>query len=296
MGRRGTAPDCSRGGWGVHGLGGQSNRVRRRCDCNQCRAGVRSSALSPDFTGFEVRFTLAKMVARVGAINQAARYSLLVFSSLLALYLICRIQTPFDSELLLPTTISVLREGNFDLDEYAPAVSQVSHGLRKANGHLYNEYPLGPALVAVPFVALTDLTARTTTSIAQEFQLRVPRWAKRWGYHFDSTGDINIDFWNRPQQVIASLLVALTGAFVFLLSLPFLSPPRALLLTAVFGVATPALSSASRALWQHAPSMLFLTLTLWFLLLARKRPAWLACAGVAVALSYLMRPTNSISV
>src|SRR5260370_35055997 len=42
--------------------------------------------------------------------------------------------------------------------------------------------------------------------------------------------------------------------------------------------------------------MLFLTLSLCFLLLARKRTAWFACAGLTVALSYLMRRTNSISV
>jgi hypothetical protein len=154
---------------------------------------------------------------------------------------------------------------------------------------------LGPALVALPFIGLIDLTARAITPMA-DFQLPVPRWATRWRHHFDSTGDINVDFWIRPQQRIAAFLVALTAAFLFLLSLQFLSPVRALLLAAVVGVATPALSTASRALWQHAPSMLFLTLTLWFLLLARKRTAWLAWAGLTVALSYLMRPTNSISV
>src|SRR6266849_1973850 len=69
-----------------------------------------------------------------------------------------------------------------------------------------------------------------------------------------------------------------------------------LLVALLFAIGTSALSTASRALWQHGPSMLFLAGALLCLVRADTSSRWLAPAGVCLALGYLMRPTNSISV
>jgi hypothetical protein len=53
----------------------------------------------------------------------------------------------------------------------------------------------------------------------------------------------------------------------------------------------PAWSVASRAVWQHGPSMLMLSLALYLLLLAK--PWSIPMASVPVALAYTLRPINS---
>jgi hypothetical protein len=60
----------------------------------------------------------------------------------------------------------------------------------------------------------------------------------------------------------------------------------------LFAFATPAWSTASRALWQHGGSMLLLTLALLAFFKAEKNSSWLVVAGVALAFSMVIRPTN----
>jgi hypothetical protein len=55
-------------------------------------------------------------------------------------------------------------------------------------------------------------------------------------------------------------------------------------------------STASRALWQHGPSVLFLSLALYLLLLANKYPINFPIIGMILGYAYLIRPTNSLEV
>ena len=219
-----------------------------------------------------------------------------LFFSLLGFYVFCPIKTPYDSQLFLPTAVSLLREGNLDLDEYGPNFGHVTHGLRRAGGHVYNDYPVGPALVALPFIAVADLTFRMSGPLLR-LHPATARLVDRWRHHFDTVSDLNLDFWNTPQLVIASIIVAFTAVIMYLILLHFLPRRRVLLLTLMFALATSALSTASRALWQHGPSMLFLALTLFALVRASpggRTP--LALAGSFVAAAYVMRPSNAVSV
>ncbi|WIG94340.1 hypothetical protein [Myxococcus sp. SDU36] len=206
------------------------------------------------------------------------------------------VYTPFDSKLTLPTTLSLLREGNLDLDEYAPTFESYRHGLYERDGHLYNYFPLGPSLAAVPMVVLVDGFVRLATPVGTLH----PSLAKplaHWRHIYDATGSVDLDAWNGPQRLFASALTALAGVVMFVLGTALhLSRQRALLLAAVFVFCTPLLSTASRALWQHGPSLLCLTGVLLCLIRAREAPRHLAWAGVALALAYVMRPTNSLSV
>ncbi|NOJ78037.1 hypothetical protein [Myxococcus xanthus] len=206
------------------------------------------------------------------------------------------VYTPFDSKLTLPTTLSLLREGNLDLDEYAPTFKSYRHGLYERDGHLYNYFPLGPSLVAVPMVVLVDGFVRLATPVGTLH----PALAKplaHWRHIYDATGGVDLDAWNGPQRLFASALTALAGVVMFMLGTALhLSRQRALLLAAVFVFCTPLLSTASRALWQHGPSLLCLTLVLLSLVRAREAPRHVAWAGIPLALAYVMRPTNSLSV
>ena len=98
------------------------------------------------------------------------------------------------------------------------------------------------------------------------------------------------------EAVVASFIVALTAAVLFLIARRWLTNKQAAALTLVFAFCTPAWSSASRGLWQHGPSMLMLTLTIAALLSARERPHMAQYAGLPLAISYAVRPTNAIAV
>src|SRR6266849_1966923 len=177
----------------------------------------------------------------------------LLFVGLLIFYVACPVNTPFDSAWYLPTALSILKEGKVNIDEYAPTFHQ-GHGTIQVNGHWYNDYPLGPALVALPFVAAAELLFRGLAPFSA-LSPKIARWVDRWRYRSCATGEINLDFWNIPQRVIASILVSIAAVLMFLIASQSLSRPRALLLTLVFALGTSALSTATRALWQHGPSM-----------------------------------------
>ncbi|MDC0712386.1 hypothetical protein POL68_28240 [Stigmatella sp. ncwal1] len=211
------------------------------------------------------------------------------FFALLALF---PVTTPFDSKLTLLTTNSLLNEGNIELDEYTPTFKKYGHGLFEKNGHAYNYFPLGPSLTAVPMMALVD----AGVWLAQVHPT-LEKATSRWRQNRVATGEVNIDYWDDPQRLFASVLMALAGGVMYALGLQTgLSRARALLLASVFVFCTPVLSTASRALWQHGPSLLCLALMLLCLVKARTAPQWAGLAGAPLALAYVMRPTNSVSV
>ena len=100
----------------------------------------------------------------------------------------------------------------------------------------------------------------------------------------------------RFQLINASLLVAVSAGFMYLIGRHTLTMPYALLLTATYAFGTAAYSTASRAMWQHGPSMLMLSVTLWLLVMARRRPNLIPFASLPLAAAYVIRPTNSLSV
>src|SRR5262249_54869234 len=71
-----------------------------------------------------------------------------------------------------------------------------------------------------------------------------------------------------------------------------LPPAAAGLLVLIFAFGTPAWSAASRALWQHAPSMLVLALAV--VLQRRASHFWLL--GALLGVSYVIRPTNALPI
>ena len=65
--------------------------------------------------------------------------------------------TSFDSLWSIPTAFSIVKEGNTDLDEYFPITQQFQdHTVANYFGHVYNFYPIGTSLLAVPVVWLVD--------------------------------------------------------------------------------------------------------------------------------------------
>ncbi len=217
------------------------------------------------------------------------------------------VKTPWDSRWSLPTALSIVQEGNTDLVEYEPLVEHFDgYGIEWIDGKPYNLFPLGASLWAVPLVAVLDAGMRLTEGRSYRTELEEGR-----------ISDI--------EELAASLAVAWTAVLIFLCGRRLgLSRPRSLALALLLAFATPAWSTASRALWQHGPSMLCLAMALFALLRAdpdAARPAgtgprtgartppspgprtgpprtaaWLAVAGLALGSSFVVRPTNAVFV
>jgi len=173
--------------------------------------------------------------------------------------------------------ISLLREGNLDLDEfkflYADAAGRgaVPYFLHRAGAHYISNYPVMPALLATPVyvlpVALGWPHARTLANGLSETEVVGTALAK----------------------LAASFAVALSVGLVYLTLYRLADPRCALVGALVYGFATSTWSVSSQGLWQHAMSQPLLALA--FFLLLRRRPAF-AAAGAALALSVACRPTN----
>ena len=172
----------------------------------------------------------------------------------------------FDSRWSIPAARSLLRQGNTDLDEY-PRLLEANgfYAIERIDGHFYSVYPIGASLLATPVV-----------------------WA------VDTLGVRVAD--GKIEKLTASLIVALTSFLLYLVARRSLDVAGALLTTFVFAFCTGAWSTASRGLWQHGPSMLMLTLALWLITLARDRPWMIQLAGLPVAFSYVIRPSNAIPI
>jgi hypothetical protein len=178
-------------------------------------------------------------------------------------------QTDLDTRWSIHVADSLVREGNLDLDEYRALIPANDYRIQIYDGHLYNFYPIGVSVLAVPVVYLYHLVEPAKT--VEQFYVSV-------------------------EIGLASFVMALTAVIVYLTARLSLNIRRSLLCVFIFVVCTPAWSTASRALWQHGPAMLMLSLALYLMLLARQRPALAQFAGLPLAFSYVIRPINSLSI
>lgn len=182
----------------------------------------------------------------------------------------------YDSAWTIYTAMSVLH-GNTNLDEYQEIIPDGDYRIETVDGHLYSKYPIGASLIALPVLFLLDghqnsLWPRDLYEYLKHNEPGPVTWA--------------------IEKLVASLIVALTTVFVYLIATRFLDLKYSLLIAVIFAYGTSAWSTASRALWTHGPSMLMLTLTLFIVLQAKDSPRTIQWASLPLTASYAMRPTN----
>ena len=190
-----------------------------------------------------------------------------------------KVRTPYDSLWTLHTTHSLLHERNASLDEFETALAAKDYyGTSMVEGNRVYFFPHGTSLLLAPLLLATEPFLPTPDGLTLEQTLRTRVVPKL-------------------ERLYASFLVALT-AVVLLLALQLHTGELrvAVTTTLLFAFATSAWSVSSRALWAHSASMLFLSLTLWAVFAARRDTRWVKWIAVPLALSYIMRPTNSLSV
>jgi len=196
---------------------------------------------------------------------------LAVFLLVFAVHARSSVVEPTDSLWTLHTATSLLDHGDLDLDEYGPLLQRDhDYAIVHAKGHAYEYFPSGTAVLTVPILAAGRL-------LGQEPSLA------------DGPDQ-------GAQRTIASLYVAATAALLVLIGRRASGRVGVGVgIAIVFAFATSAWSTADRALWQHAPSMMLLALALLIAQRAKHRPFDFVALGILLALAYFVRPTNAVS-
>jgi hypothetical protein len=175
----------------------------------------------------------------------------------------------------VPTSYSVVHHGNVYLDDFPDLLHRTRSHTGTYHGHSYMQFPFGPSIVTAPVLALYD----------GWLHLRGSSLLSYINGHFPPD-DLEIK--------LASLYVALSTVFVCLL-LWRRTRNRALAVgvAGLFAFATSMVSTVSRALWTHAPAVLFAVIGLYLLqVFVDNGRLWAAAAsGAALGVGYFVRPT-----
>jgi hypothetical protein len=147
-----------------------------------------------------------------------------------------RVETIGDTVMVIPTAVSLVTEGNTDLDEFhrpgvwwyeAPAsdrIDGVSYFLKRSGGRLYASHPVGLAPLALPIVAASKLAGgRLDEPIVQL----------------------------RLEKLTAATLAGTTLGLFFLAALHLVRPAPALATTALLAVASAVFTTLGQNLWEH---------------------------------------------
>lgn len=198
--------------------------------------------------------------------------------------------------------MSLWNHGDTNLDEYSDQIRATDyygvecveangtvHPHKSCNGHWYNSYPIGGPFLTTPLILGAVGTMNLLKPLLAHFHASQPVIA---GF---LRGDYDIAHALIEEEVASFLLAATTVVMYFTLR-RYLPVKRAVILALLFALATSAYSVAGRAIWQHTPSMLLLAITINLLLRAEERPVLAVWAGLPVALSYTVRPTDSLFV
>jgi hypothetical protein len=204
----------------------------------------------------------------------------LLFAATFIVHALSPVTTSTDSAWTFHVAASLLREGNADLDEYRPVMDlALDYRLREIGGHIYYYYPIGTPLLVAPAVSLVNAV----------YPLSHP--ADFYTYLATHPPD---DRTARLEKVLASLFVALATAGMYGVARQSLRVRGSAAVALMFAFATSMWSTASRALWQHGPSVLLTVMAL-YIVVSKSRPAWsLIASGLVLGFAYVVRPTNSL--
>lgn len=192
-----------------------------------------------------------------------------------------------DSRWSVPVALSLIQEGDLDLDEYSPQLeTERSYLIQHVGGHIYTYHPMGTALLATPFVFMIERALILAQPVLRPIASQVRSPMVRAVLSADLVNGYPI-----VEVLISSFFTALTAAVMYLIARRFIPRTRALLLTLIFAFGTLSWSTVSRGLWAHSPSQFLLAVALLLLLLGDR---YVPAAGLPLAVAYVVRPTNVI--
>jgi hypothetical protein len=214
------------------------------------------------------------------------------------------VSTSFDSRWSVYVAMSLWQHGDTNLDEYLQTIRNNDYyaiecvspdgrvrraGPEPCEGHLYNSYPIGGPVLTAPLVIAAVGVMKLLRPLTAHYHTSQPVIAGFLHGDYDAAHPL-------IEMEVASFLLAIATVVIYFIARSFLHEKRAVILALLYALATPAYSVGGRALWQHSPSMLLLGIVILLLLRAEETPSLAAWAGLPVALSYSVRPTDSLFV
>jgi hypothetical protein len=186
-----------------------------------------------------------------------------------------RVEAIGDTSMVIPTAVSLLTEGNTDLDEFhRPEFwwyhatddarhDGVSYFVRRRGGHLYASHPVGLVPLALPVVAASRLMGGRVSEPMVQLRL---------------------------EKLTAAALAGVSLGLFFLLALHLARPVPALVTTGVLAVASGMFTTVGQNLWAHDGLILG---SLLVLLIEFRGPGWRATAlqGLICGTMPALRPT-----
>lgn len=174
--------------------------------------------------------------------------------------------------------IRILEHGDFYLDEYKPFFITNWHDpyfVAEVNGRLVSRSPVAAAVLAIPFYGIPLGTG----------------WLRNSGYAWLTFA------WSAffPAKFTSAILTALALVMFFFCARTLADRNTALPLALIFGFGTSLWSTASQALWQQTPSLLFQLIGIWFLLRGYRQGARAAApAALFFSAATVSRPNDAI--
>jgi hypothetical protein len=220
-------------------------------------------------------------------LRRSTKICLLLFLALFSIFRVSQRGQIYDSRYTLLTSAQLIEHRNLQLDEFAPppwgdgGSKQIRDPMpdhfEESNGHIYNYFPVGTSVLAVPFVLGAKMLGTRV---------------------IEADGSYSRQGARRLQRALAALLMAGLGCIFFLLAREFLSDRASVWAALAGSLGTQVWSTASRSLWSHGFLIFFLGLCL--LLLARARTRGRAPSavlmGTLLSWMYFVRPIAAISI
>lgn len=171
-----------------------------------------------------------------------------------------------DSMWNVPVGLSLIKEGNIDLDEYSDLMeSRNYYSITEFNGRHYNYFPIGGTIIPLPLIFIGHM-------IFEENILLI--------------------------ELFSSKLMFFITVFAFYLLCWIISRDVkfSVILSSIFAFATPNLHILSGALWTHGSAELMIILSLLTLLYGKNKCSDIipALSAIFLFLGYLARPTVAL--
>ena len=193
------------------------------------------------------------------------------------------------------TSLSIIKEGNTDLNEYEDLVKANDYyAIQTVGEKLYSFFPGGTSLLAVPFIALADIIFDPFKSTFPGIESYMKNLLSKHGEPIEK---LTLAHMYQPiELIIASFFCAATALFVFLTATTKLPLRTALLVVFIFAFCSSSWSVSSRALWQHGPSMLMLSIAIYLMILEGRIKNIAKYSAIPLAIAFIVRPTNAIPI
>ena len=219
----------------------------------------------------------------------------IIFLVVFSVYIFSPKITPYDSRWSIHTSLSILHEGNADLDEYKEAIiDNKYYAIETIDGHYYTVFPIGVSLLALPFVAIAEIIFEPLMESFPALEILFKERLAEYGVQVDDLRFIQI--YPAVELVTASFFCALATVFIFLIAQLRLSTLYSLMSVFIFAFCTSSWSTSSRALWQHGPSMLMLSIAIYLLLIDKERNILIHYVAIPLAMAFIIRRTNSVPI